>query len=128
MLLVNARVGPSRIHGLGLIAMEAIPKGTLVWRLDPAFDLLISREGLASLSRVARAQVLHYGYFDESLDKYVLCSDDDRFCNHSDNPNTTFLGDHAVAARDISPGEEITDSYLAFGKPIQSDYSIDTAA
>ena len=35
MLLVDARAGISKIHGIGLFAYEFIPKGTHVWMFNP---------------------------------------------------------------------------------------------
>jgi hypothetical protein len=51
---------------------------------------------------------------------YILCSDDARFFNHSDTPNTESREVHGedevitVAKRDIQPGEELTDDYRTF--------------
>lgn len=116
MLLVKARVGPSKIHGLGLIAQEFIPSGTIVWKLTPGFDVLLTVAELQELSPAAQGHVDYYGYFDAHIQKHVICGDDDRFSNHSDNANTRYLGDHAIAVRDIQPDEEITDNYSEFGK------------
>ena len=41
MLLVNTFVGASPIEGVGVFASDPIPKGTLIWRLEPDFDRLI---------------------------------------------------------------------------------------
>ncbi|MBI5757401.1 MAG: SET domain-containing protein-lysine N-methyltransferase, partial [Planctomycetales bacterium] len=41
MLLVNASAGTSGIHGIGLIANEFIPAGTVVWVLKPDLDLVL---------------------------------------------------------------------------------------
>jgi len=49
MLVVRAKVGPSRIHGLGLIAQEFIPVGTTVWELRVGFDLELTDEQINSL-------------------------------------------------------------------------------
>ena len=54
MLLVNARADCSRIHGIGLIAQEFIPKGTRIWRFQPGFDLLIGAAELRSLSQTQK--------------------------------------------------------------------------
>lgn len=118
MLLVNARVGPSSIHGLGLIAQENIPKGTMVWKLAPGFDVLLTDSDFSALPDVAQAVVLHYGHYDNSLKCHVLSVDDDRFTNHSDSANVRFYGDHAIAVEDIAMGEEITDNYTEYGKPL----------
>ena len=51
---------------------------------------------------------------------YILCSDDARFFNHSDTPNTESRevdGEDeviTVAKRDMQPGEELTDDYRTF--------------
>jgi hypothetical protein len=115
MLLVNASAEPSKLHGIGLIAREFIPRGTIIWVLKPNFDLLLSYKNLLSLSPVSQKQVLHYSYYDEKLMKYILSADDDRFTNHSDNPNTKDAGDHSIDVRDIRSGEEITADYVEVG-------------
>lgn len=117
MLLVNARRGRSPIHGDGLIAQELIPAGTRVWELHPWFDVVLTEAQFQALSPAARQQVLHYCYFDPRNNTYVLSSDDDRFTNHSDTPNTSedVDGTSSVALRDIQPGEEITWNYRNWG-------------
>lgn len=116
MLLVNAQAGDSRIHGIGLIAHEFIPAGTRIGVFQPGFDLVIPEEALASLSAPARQQALHYAYFDPRQRVYVLSSDDDRFTNHSDEPNTANDREDATyALRDIQAGEEITWDYREWG-------------
>jgi hypothetical protein len=52
-LLINAKAGPSLVHGIGLIAQEFIPKGAKVWQFMPEFDLLISEDSLDRLSPAA---------------------------------------------------------------------------
>jgi uncharacterized protein len=126
MLLVDARFGPSKIHGYGLIAREPIPEGTVYWKLIPGFDAIISEEELLSFSASAHAHMEYYGFYDACLGKYVLCADDDKFTNHSDTPNSRYCGGCAVAIRDIAVGEEITDDYRQFGK-ILGEYRLASA-
>ncbi len=115
MLLVNARAGVSKIHGIGLIAREFIPSGTCVWRFQPGFDLMLSEDQLQSLSAPAQQQVRHYAFYDSEKRVYVLSGDDDRFTNHSDEPNTqnVYTGEdfEQSACRDIQAGEELTWNY-----------------
>ncbi len=116
MLLVNARAGVSKIHGIGLIAQEFIPKGTRIWRFQSGFDLMLSEEQLQPLSAPAQQHVRYYAFYDPEKRAYVLSGDDDRFTNHSDEPNTenvyTGAGDFETSAsRDIQAGEEITWNY-----------------
>jgi SET domain-containing protein len=116
MLLVPVRLGPSPIHGLGVFAVEPIPAGTVVWRFTPGFDLDLDPAILDAQPPHFRAVMLHYGYLDPRLSRFVLCSDDARFINHSDTPNLrTDLSAEPhgvdVAARDIAAGEELTIDY-----------------
>jgi len=115
MLLVNARAGVSAIHGIGLIAREFIPRGARVWELRPGFDLVLSEQQVRELSVAAREQVFWYAYYDPARRVYVLSSDDDRFTNHADDPNTANDGEVTFATRDIQPGEEITWDYRPWG-------------
>ena len=116
MLLVNARIGVSHIHGFGLFAQQFISKGTCVWRFQPGFDLMIDETELAALSATAQAQVRHYAFYDSERRCYVLSGDDDRFTNHADEPNTHEAGGYdSIASRDIQAGEEITWSYRGWG-------------
>jgi uncharacterized protein len=34
MMLVETRLAPSAIHGIGLFAVRSIPQGTAVWEFD----------------------------------------------------------------------------------------------
>ena len=116
MLLVNARCGPSRIHGSGLIAREPIPAGTRIWEFRPGFDVTISEAEALALSAPSQRQLRFYAYFDLVRRVFVLSSDDDRCTNHSPEPNTRVRGgDHTEAARDIAVGEEITCDYRELG-------------
>lgn len=116
MLLVQVRVAASPIHGLGVFAVAPIARGTVVWRFTPGFDLDLDPALLDAQPAHFRAVLLHYGYIDPRLNRFILCCDDARFINHSDTPN--LLMDPTddryavdVAARDIAAGEEMTVDY-----------------
>lgn len=116
MLLVPVRVGHSVVHGLGAFALEPIARGTAVWRFTPGFDLDLDPAALEALPRHFRERLLHYGYVDPRLERFILCCDDARFINHSDAPNLQAdfsLDRHGidVAVRDIAAGEELTVDY-----------------
>lgn len=115
MLLVKARAGLSKIHGIGLIAREFIPQGTRIWEFRPGFDLLLTEQEVSALSPAARDQVLWYAYFNPNERVYVLSGDDDRFTNHSDDPNTGNDGVTTFARRDIPAGDENTWDYRPWG-------------
>jgi uncharacterized protein len=116
MLLVRTRIERSTIHGLGLFAAEDIAKNTPIWRFTPGFDLDLDPCVFDNQPAAFREQLLHYGYIDPRLNRYVLCCDDARFINHSSTPN--ILSDFSldchgvdVAARGIKAGEELTIDY-----------------
>jgi hypothetical protein len=114
MVLVNASRGKSRIHGKGLIARELIRVGTVVWELQPGFDVVLTRAQFEELNPNSRDQVGRYIYTDVATGNYILCSDDAKYMNHSDTPNTRTEGHQTIAIADIQPGEEITCNYYEF--------------
>ena len=122
MLMVKTKLGLSPIHGMGLFADQFIPKGTTTWRFVPVFDLKVEPDDLLRLSEPARKLFWRYAYVDMSNNHYILCFDDERFINHSDNPNiiqkriSDEVEGREVAARDIHPGEELTVNYYDFDK------------
>jgi uncharacterized protein len=116
MLLVPAIVKPSPIHGLGAFAVQPIAEGTVVWRFTPGFDLDLDPAEVERQPEHFRKVLLHYGYLDKRLQRYILCCDDARFINHADEPSlaSDFMQDRygvEVAARDIAAGEELTVDY-----------------
>lgn len=114
MLLVKASIGHSEIHRFGLIARQFIPRGTVIWKFQPGFDVEISKERLKELSATAREQVIYYAYYHKTKKAFVLSGDDDRFTNHANEPNTRSHYDCTYAVRDIQEGEEITGDYREF--------------
>jgi SET domain-containing protein len=115
MLLIKTITRVSEIHGIGLFAAEYIPQGTMTWSFLEGFDLRLPRSILSELSAPAREQFQKYSYFDSGSMLYELCSDDARFFNHSDTPNTGSLSDVIdIALSDIQPGDELTCDYRTF--------------
>lgn len=116
MLRIRTRLAPSPIHGIGLFADEPVVAGTVIWELDPLFDLTFTVEDLDSLSPPSREQVQRYAFFDDHLGKYVLCGDDARFMNHAIAPNTVNKDDtRTMAVRSINVGDEVTCDYSKIG-------------
>ena len=124
MLMVATRIAPSGVHGLGLFADEDIPAGAVIWRFTPGVDVILTELQVLALSEPARQSVLHYAYQTLTRGEYVLCSDDARFWNHSDNANTSYTdltsrGGYqsvVVASRAIYCGEELTGDYREFDR------------
>ncbi len=61
-----------------------------------------------------------HAYYDGKLKVWVLCADDGRFFNHSDNPNcreekdSKYFQGRTIAIKDIKQGEEMTCDYFEF--------------
>jgi len=116
MLLVDTFVAPSPIEGVGVFAVEAIPKGTLIWKLDPDFDRLIPVERYEKAAPFQRTLFDRYAYPSPDKPGYLVYEvDNGRFMNHSDTPNTDFSEyGEGTATRDIAAGEELTCNYHEF--------------
>lgn len=122
MMLVRAEKRQSEIHGVGLFAAEFIAEGTPTWRFTPGIDQAIHPDVVVRVPDASRVVFLMYAYLDIRTGLYVLCADDARFMNHSEEPN--IQGDYEldevfgvdVAARDIEAGEELVCDYRTFDR------------
>lgn len=119
MLTIRNKLAPSQIHGTGVVTLEPIKKGQIVWRWDYGYDKVVSPWDYDSLPICVRQQLDNYSYRTE--DGYNVCFDNARFMNHSNDPNTVVspelngpLTDCFIASRDISEGEELTCDYRTF--------------
>lgn len=119
MMLIRTRVQPSAIHGLGLFAIEPVPRGTPIWRFQPGFDHAFTPGEIAALPVVAQEHVRWFAFLNPEDGSMTLGGDHAIFMNHSAPPNTGAPPDAplpvtTVALRDIAPGEEITCNYFDF--------------
>lgn len=117
MLLVRTYLSSSSVHGIGIYAAEPIPKGTLMWEFVPGMDYILSDEVIAKLPQIAKDHIEFYFYYCPHFPGgVVMSSDNSRFINHSDTPNTDNSSERAYALRDIVVGEEITCNYIDLDK------------
>lgn len=115
MLLVKTQLSLSPVHGIGLFAADFIPAGTVTWQYHPDFDAAYTDDDVLRMPDAARQQFFKYAYYDKELGLYILCSDDQRFINHStDTPNILSTPRQDIAARDILPGEELLCDYNCY--------------
>lgn len=116
MLLIPVYVAPSAIEGVGIFAAEDVAAEALIWRLDPDFDRLLSREQLATLSPLHQEFAERYGYpYPHDPSKLIIELDNGRFMNHSTAPNTCFSDpDAGYATAFIAAHAEITCDYSEF--------------
>ena len=123
-MLIKTRVGPSPLHGMGLFAVEFVPRGARVWRFQAGFDHDFSPKQFAALPSLAREHTRWFCFVSKVNGHVILSGDHACFINHSLEPNTGALPSGkspvtTVALRDIAAGEEITCNYF--------DYDADTA-
>jgi len=120
MLMVKTRIAQSGTHGIGLFAAEFIPKGRVTWRFMPGLDLIVPEDILLQISEASRSQFLNYCYVDKFTKHFILCFDDERFINHSKEPNiaqsqvASETEGVEIATKDIQEGEELLCDYDEF--------------
>jgi len=111
MLKIETFVDKSSIQGLGIFAKNFVKRGDVVWQFNKHFDVIFSREKVEKMSDSELSLLEQYAWMD-SNGNYVLPVDNDRFMNHSSEPNVdNITEDVSIAARDIMPGEELTTDY-----------------
>lgn len=106
----------TRVHfisdevGHGVVATQAIPKGTITWVQDP-LDRVFTEQDALALPKESR-DLLDYFAFRNAEGHHVLCWDHGRYVNHSFRSNclSTAFG-FEIAVRDIAEGEQLTDDY-----------------
>ena len=96
--------------GYGVFSTKLIPKGTIVWAQDD-LDQVLDPTYVEKLDPLRKQDVQKYS-FKNQFGKYILCWDKARFVNHSFHATcVATMYDLELAARDILPGEELTDDY-----------------
>jgi SET domain-containing protein len=115
LLLVKTEVRKSEIEGIGLFFLEDIKKGQILWRFHNQVDRIISDYEVNSCPEIFKEYIDKYAYRDLKTGLWVLCGDNARFINHSNNANVTAIESDLftidIANRDIKAGEEYTANY-----------------
>ncbi len=114
MLRVPTYVAPSPIAGMGLFAATHLPAGCVIWEYTEGIDWRIEPAELSLFPEPYQSRLRHYLYQEDS-GVYVLCGDNAKYMNHSDDPNCDDPeGAHTVTSRVIQAGEELTCDYRSF--------------
>lgn len=111
---------PSPVEGIGVFAVQDIPKGCRQMFTKPTADdqwITLSTKEVEELPAHARFMVGNYCLFDN--ENYFVPGhgfksiDLSLFLNHSDTPNILSVhdGDYFEALRDIQAGEELLIDY-----------------
>src|SRR5690348_12246808 len=114
MLMVQTELRQSSIHGIGVFLTEPVRAGQLIWRFDSRIDRVFSDAELHEMPENLQHFLRTYSTLHDSLQLWVLCGDNGRHFNHSDQPTTHSLGiafGDDVAAADLAAGTELTSDY-----------------
>jgi SET domain-containing protein len=114
MLLISTYLAQSPIDGIGVFASEPVSSGSLIWSLNPKFDVFIQESEIETFPAHMREFMARYGYPHlEMPGVMILDCDNGRFMNHSLAPNTDFrVFDKGYALADIAVGDELTCNYF----------------
>jgi SET domain-containing protein len=115
---VYARIGRSRTHGVGVLAIRDIPAGTLVFRHESERVVWVSRAAVRRLPAALRSLYEDFGMVSgvklgvpPSLNMLSV----GWYVNHSDRPNVAAGEDARFRTlRRIRSGEELTADYRTF--------------
>jgi SET domain-containing protein len=119
MLLVQHSLKKSKVHGIGVFAEEPIPKGTIMWRFTPGFDVKFTKQQVLTLPEDAQKYLCMYGWKSKKSKRYCVAFDAGKHVNHSEDPNcrSVYVDSEdevvTVALRDIRVGEEILEDYTS---------------
>jgi len=114
MLRVPTYVAPSPIAGVGLFAAGELPAGSVIWEFTEGVDWRITSSELLLFPEPFQERLRHYLYLEDS-GLYVLCGDNAKYMNHSDDPNCDDTGSvRTITRRRVFAGEELTCDYRLF--------------
>jgi hypothetical protein len=122
---VWARIGVSKIHGVGAIAIRDIPHGTNVFANDQREILWIPADAIADLSAGSPARSFYEDFGIRAGDTIGCPAHFDLlsvgwYCNEpapGEDGNLRATADYQmIAARDIAAGEELTIRYADFSR------------
>jgi len=94
----RVEVRPSKIHGMGLFAVDRIERGAMIGRYEGP---IVQDDGPHVLW-ITRDDGAEYGIDGQNIMRYV---------NHATRPNAAFYEDELYATRVIPAGAEITHHY-----------------
>jgi SET domain-containing protein len=115
---VYARIGPSRIHGVGVLAIRDIPAGTRLFRGEEERVAWVRWDVVRRLPRHLRQLYVDFGMlWDDSfgVPRTFNMLSVGWYLNHSERPNVVAGDDGRFRTlRRIRKGEELTADYRTF--------------
>jgi uncharacterized protein len=123
VLLIEAELRNSEIHGIGLFCREAILKGAKVWAFNPLFDLVVNEAEIMALPQPVINFMKMYSYRSRETKELIVNVDLSKHMNHSEKP--TLVSDdesNYYAAENLPAGTELTCDYRVFAVEGCSDF------
>jgi uncharacterized protein len=124
MMLIKTYLDKDAFGGTGIFADEDIKAGQVIWRYNPDVDKFYSIEEYLKLPEDYRKSIDKHIYREvlDGVCGIMYNTDNGRFFNHSNNPNTgngysengLVDSDICVANCDIKKGTELTCDYKEF--------------
>ena len=115
---VYARIGPSRIHGVGVLAIRDIPAGTMVFQGESERVAWVSRAAVRRMPKAIRALYEDFGMVSGDqigVPPNLNMLSVGWYVNHSGTPNVAADDDGRFhALRRIRKGEELSADYRTF--------------
>jgi hypothetical protein len=95
VLLIRTSLHPSPIHGVGVFTNKPIPKGQVVWVFDARIDLSVPLEEKPNFPPAIQEFLYHLIYVEimDGRKMMILCADNAKYMNHSNQPNQPNLLD-----------------------------------
>jgi len=115
---VYARIGPSHIHGVGVLAIRDIPAGTRLFRGEDERVVWVSRAAVSRMPRHLRQLYEDFGMLcggQLGVPRTFNMLSVGWYLNHSEQPNVEADDDGRFhTLRKIEQGEELTADYRTF--------------
>jgi len=116
MFLINTYLDKSKIQGVGVFSKENVKKGDKIKEVRPEFEFRFNSTNLPKMP-LAFANFIETHVYEDRKDEYVLSIDNEKYINHSTDPN---VNDEGIALKNIKVGGEITVDYRDFDDSIES--------
>jgi len=119
MLNKSVRIGKSKIHGKGLVAVSILKKNEVVHKMEKGEFSKVDIKELHSWPKKKINDFLHYAFQGGKTFYYGMKKNDSSFfMNHSCDPNCWYKGGNSIIARrNILAGEELTIDYAMVMSP-----------
>jgi hypothetical protein len=67
MLVVKTKIKNSEIEGLGLFADQFIPKGSVIWKYDPSFDIYFDPHDVSDMHQLQKELIINFAYLSKKV-------------------------------------------------------------